>query len=127
MVESPATPQASVRKSSRADIGLGVALVLATLLCYWPALRGGLLVDDQDHITRPEWRSLAGLMRIWFDVGITSQYFPLLHTTFWIEYHLWQDAVLGYHLANVIQHVMSAFFVVAIARRLTLPGAWFAG
>ena len=127
MVETPPTPGTSARKRPLHDLGLGVVLVLVTLLCYWPALRGGLLVDDSDHITRMQWRSSAGLARIWFDVGITSQYFPLLHTAFWIEYHLWQDAVLGYHLANILQHAMSALLVVAVMRRLALPGAWLAG
>lgn len=127
MAETPAPNDANARTAFWQDAALGASLVLATLLVYWPALQGGVIIDDLDHITRPEWRSLAGLARIWTDVGITSQYFPLLHTTFWIEYHLWQDAVLGYHLANVLQHAFSACLVVAVMRRLKIPGAWFAG
>jgi tetratricopeptide (TPR) repeat protein len=101
--------------------------VLAVVIAYWPALHGGLLNDDPDHITRPEWRSLTGLARLWFDVGITSQYFPLLHSVFWVEYHLWGDAVVAYHLANVLEHAASACLLVALARRLGLRGAWLAG
>jgi len=127
MAETPAPNDANARTALLQNAGLGVALALATLFAYWPALQGGLIIDDLDHITRPEWRSLTGLARIWTDVGITSQYFPLLHTAFWIEYHLWQDAVLGYHLVNVLQHVLSAYFVVAVMRRLQIPGGWFAG
>lgn len=101
--------------------------MLAVVVAYWPALHGGLLNDDPDHITRPEWRSLAGLARLWFDVGITSQYFPLLHSVFWLEYRLWGDALAGYHLANVLEHAASACLLVALARRLGLRGAWLAG
>ncbi len=98
-----------------------------TLLAYLPALQGGLLMDDAEHITRPELRSLAGLARIWFEPGATAQYYPLLNTAFWLEYRLWGDAVLGYHLANVFQHALAACLLVAIARRLQLPGALLAG
>jgi hypothetical protein len=35
--------------------------------------------------------------------------------------------VLGYHLTNVLLHVVAACLVVWIVRRLSLPGAWFAG
>lgn len=127
MAATPAPPAAHARAVSPEDAALGAALVLATFAVYWPALQGGILIDDPDHITRPEWRSLAGLARLWFEIGITSQYFPLLHTAFWLEYHLWQDAVVGYHVANVVQHVLSAGLLVALMRRLEIRGAWFAG
>ena len=78
------------------------------------------------HVTRPDLQSLHGLWRIWFDLGATQQYYPLLHSAFWIEHHLWGDAVLGYHLINVAFHALSAFLVVLLVRRLGLPGAWFA-
>jgi protein O-mannosyl-transferase len=126
MVETT-PPAARLRSARLAHLGLAALLVAATIAIYGPALHGGLLVDDIDHITRPEWRSLAGLGRVWFDVGSTSQYFPLLHTAFWLESHLWGDALLGYHLVNVLQHAAAALFLVAIVRRLALPGAWLAG
>jgi protein O-mannosyl-transferase len=106
---------------------LACVLVLAALAAYFPALRGGFLWDDDAHVTREALRSLGGLRRIWFEVGATQQYYPLLHTAFWVEHHLWGDSVLGYHLTNVFLHITSACLVVAIMRKLLLPGAWFAG
>lgn len=104
------------------------ALLLgATLVAYLPALGGGLLWDDDMHVTRAELRSLDGLWRIWFDLGATQQYYPLLHSAFWLEHSLWGDAVLGYHLTNVALHAASACLVVLIVRRLSLAGAWLAG
>ncbi|HXM42931.1 MAG TPA: tetratricopeptide repeat protein [Bryobacteraceae bacterium] len=103
------------------------AIFPAVLLAYWPALRGGLVWDDPAHITAPALQSWHGLWRIWFSLGATQQYYPLLHSAFWIEHRLWGDAVLGYHLANLAQHALAACLVVAIARRLKLPGAWLAG
>ena len=85
------------------------------------------LWDDNSHITAPALRSLRGLWRIWFSLGATQQYYPLLHSAFWLEHRLWGDAVLGYHLVNLAEHALAACLVVCIVRRLALPGAWLAG
>jgi tetratricopeptide (TPR) repeat protein len=103
------------------------SIFAAVFAAYWPALRGGLLWDDPAHVTAPALQSLHGLWRIWFSLHATQQYYPLLHTAFWIEHRLWGDAVLGYHLANLAQHALAACLVVLIVRRLQLPGAWLAG
>jgi hypothetical protein len=99
-----------------------VLIVCCTFLAYLPALDGGLLWDDAGHVTRPELRSLHGLWRIWSDLGATQQYYPLLHSAFWIEQKLWGDAMLGYHLANLLLHAAAAILVMLIMRRLGLPG-----
>jgi hypothetical protein len=106
----------------------GFALIAcAIFVAYLPAMRGALLWDDEGHITRPDLRSLEGLWRIWTVPGATQQYYPLLHSAFWAEHALWGDAVLYYHLVNVALHALAACLVVAIVRRLALPGAWLAG
>jgi tetratricopeptide (TPR) repeat protein len=112
---------------SGGNLATWIAIIAATFAAYWPALRGGLVWDDTSHVTPPQLQSLHGLWRIWFDLGATQQYYPLLHSAFWIEHHLWGDAVLGYHLTNVAQHALAACLVVLIVRRLGLPGAWLAG
>ena len=104
------------------------ALVLvATLVAYLPALTGDFLWDDAGHVTNPTLQSWSGLWRIWFEVGATQQYYPLLHTVFWIEHRIWGDASAGYHLINVLWHATSACLFVAILRRLAVPGAVLAG
>jgi tetratricopeptide (TPR) repeat protein len=102
-------------------------LFCATLVAYSPALRGGLVWDDISHVTARGLQSLQGLWRIWFELGATQQYYPLLHSAFWLEHRIWGDSVLGYHLTNVALHAASACLVVLIVRRLALPGAWLAG
>jgi len=102
-------------------------LFCVTVIAYWPAVQGGLLWDDEGHVTRADLRPLHGLWRIWFDLGATQQYYPVLHSAFWLEHRIWGDAVLGYHLTNIALHSLSAFLVVLIVRRLSLPGAWLAG
>ncbi len=102
------------------------ALVVAVLLVYHPAWQGGLIWDDDAHITRPELQSGHGLYRIWFDVRATLQYYPLLHSAFWLEHRLWGDATVGYHLLNLLLHATAALLVALILRRLRVPGAYLA-
>jgi tetratricopeptide (TPR) repeat protein len=104
------------------------ALILVlTFLCYWPALHGGMVWDDDGHVTRPELRALSGLAQIWFNVHATQQYYPLLHSAFWVEHGLWGDDTLGYHLVNVLEHAGAACLLVLLLRQLKIPGAALAG
>ncbi|MCL6545348.1 MAG: tetratricopeptide repeat protein, partial [Bryobacteraceae bacterium] len=109
------------------NVLLAAALVSATFLAYTPAIQGGLVWDDASHITAPDLRSLQGLWRIWFEPGATQQYYPLLHSAFWLEHKLWGDSVLGYHAVNILLHAIAALLVAGIMRRLSLPGAWLGG
>src|ERR1035437_10944101 len=126
---TPGPARSSVRSSARssADAWRGLLLLALTLAVYWPALLGQYLWDDDAHITRTALGSLNGLRRIWTELGATQQYYPLLHSAFWIEARLWGDAVLGYHLVNVVLHVIAACLVVTLCQRLALKGAWLAG
>ena len=95
-------------------------------MAYRPAWNGGFIWDDDAHVTQPHLRSWHGLYRVWFDLGATQQYYPLLHSAFWIEHKLWGDAPLGYHLVNIFLHVVAALMVAAVLRRLEIPGAYLA-
>lgn len=108
------------------DVWCAVALVTATALAYWPALRAGFIWDDAAHLTAPALRSWAGLGRIWSEPGATQQYYPLLHSFFWFEHRLWGDSALGYHAANLAWHAAAAVLAGRLLRRLAVPGAWLA-
>ncbi len=102
-----------------------VALVVgATLVTFWPSLHGAFIWNDSDYVTRPDLRSLAGLGRIWTKLGATQQYYPLLHSLFWVQARLWGDHVLGYHLVSVATHAASAVLFGVLLTRLRVPGAW---
>src|SRR6185312_9465318 len=68
----------------------------------------------------------AGLGQIWTRPGATQQYYPVVHSAFWLEHRLWGDATLGYHLLNVLLHVTAACLLAAVLRKLAVPGAWLA-
>src|SRR6202142_3453464 len=103
-----------------------VSIAVITCAVYIPALRNGFIWDDNAHVTRPELRSLTGLSHIWFDLGATQQYYPLLHSAFWVEQELWGEQAWAYHLTNVLQHAAAACLVFLVLRKLKIPGAYFA-
>jgi protein O-mannosyl-transferase len=124
---SSTVPDASAR-SAGWPLGVVFAVLLfATFVAYFPSLRGDFLWDDAGHVTNPELQSWSGLLRIWFEPGVTQQYYPLLHSAFWLEHRLWGDAPLGYRLINVLWHATAACLLVAVLRRLAVPGALLAG
>ena len=105
---------------------LGAGLFAATLLAYARTIRADFIWNDSDYVTAPALRSLAGLGRIWFEVGATEQYYPFLHSAFWVQHRLWGDATTGYHLTNIFLHAGAACLLAAVLRRLAMPGAWLA-
>ena len=104
----------------------GLILVLAVILAYQPVWYAGFVWDDDYHVTQPQLRSWTGLGCIWFDLGATKQYYPLVHSIFWVEHCFWGDEPLGYHLVNIFLHIFSAFLLLKILRQLEVPGAWLA-
>ncbi len=120
-MKSPPPGIAPIRFSPRT---LGVVIFLVTLAVYFPSLGAGFIWDDQPgHVTRAELRPLDGLVRIWTELGATQQYYPLLHSAFWLEHRLWGDAPFGYHLVNLLLHASAACLFAAVLRRLAVSGA----
>lgn len=105
---------------------IAAAFAAVATLVYGRALSGEFVWDDIAHVTAPALRSLEGLGRIWTDVYATQQYYPLLHSAFWLQHQLWGDAVLGYHLLNVVLHALAAVLFGAVLRELRVPAGWLA-
>jgi tetratricopeptide (TPR) repeat protein len=107
---------------------VGAALLaLLIIVAYAPVVRDKFIWDDDAYVTRnPTLRSIAGLRQMWLEPLSIPQYYPLVHTTFWIEYHLWGLNPLGYHLVNVLLHATSAWLLWRLLKRLEVPGAWLA-
>jgi tetratricopeptide (TPR) repeat protein len=101
-------------------------IVTAVLIAYLPALGAGFIWDDDRYVTRN--RTLhdsAGLKRIWFEIGATPQYYPLVFTTFWIERRFWGiEQATGYHVTNVLLHAANAVLLWIVLSRLNVPLPW---
>ena len=91
------------------------------------AISNGFIWDDDYYVeNNATLRSPHGLLQIWTEPRTTPQYYPLVHTAFWVEYHLWQLRPAGYHLVNVLLHATSALVLRRLLARLAVPGAWLA-
>jgi len=127
---------------TRRDVLITALLLIATILAYLPALQAGFIWDDDQYVT--ENRALAagldGLAHLWippalqseeaFRQGlVTPQYYPVVFTTFWIEWQLWDGAAAGYHVVNLLLHIANALLATFVARRIGIGalGAWAIG
>src|ERR1700678_2429086 len=118
----PKGPDPGPGLSSIVGDALTALLLLGSVLAaYLPVWRAGFVWDDDGHVTRADLRPLHGLWRIWFEPGATQQYYPLLHSAFWVEHRLWGDSVLAYHLLNVALHAAAAWLLYVILRGVSFP------
>lgn len=116
-------------QSKRAPLVLLVALMA---VAYARVVACDFIWDDDDYVTNnPVLRTAGGLWDIWFVPTSLPQYYPLVHTSFWLEFRLWELHPLGYHLVNVALHGASALALLRLGQRLAVPGIllaalWFA-
>jgi Flp pilus assembly protein TadD len=120
-------PSGAPAPSGTRSVLAALLLVGLTALAYAPALEGGFIWDDDAYVyENPTLRSAAGLRAIWLDPTANKQYYPLVYTTFWLEYRLWGLDPFGYHLTNLVLHSLSALLVWRLLRLLAVPGALLA-
>jgi protein O-mannosyl-transferase len=106
-----------------------LALMLATLavLAHGRSVRNGFIWDDDFYVTDNQTLgSPAGLRRIWVEPRATPQYYPLVHTSYWLEYRLWGLHPAGYHAVNVALHAASSVVLWQVLSALAVPGARWA-
>ena len=98
-------------------------LAILVFVAFLPAATGSLVWDDDHHAGLiANFPTLDGLIDIWTPGKATPQYYPLTFTTFWLEFHLWHDNPLGYHIGNLLLHAGAAILVWRLLKRLALPG-----
>ncbi len=121
----PAT-MTSAKQPGRWQTALPALVIMVLVIAaYLPALRGQFIWDDDFHIVKSApLRSLSGLWRIWFEPGATQQYYPLTHSSFWLDYHLWGLHPMAYHVENILLHGLGAVLVWRVLQRLGVKGAW---
>lgn len=118
----------SFRRWPRHWPGLAPLLLLAAvLLVFSPVIiAGGFFWDDKELLWDNRWvKSSTGLWQIWFSIR-NPDYFPLMSTSFWLEWRLWGNHAQGYHLTNALLHAGSAVLLWRILLRLAIPGAFLA-
>ena len=121
------TPAAETSRGYARPWLMAALLALLVFFAYRPASHGAFIWDDDDYVAQnPALRADGGLRDIWFEPAASPQYYPMVFTTFWLEFRLWGDDSHGYHETNVLLHAASAILLWRILRRLRVPGAYLA-
>ena len=117
------TSDASAPGAPSRRVWAAALLVFLTVAVYSPVVDNGYVWDDDDYVyANPTLTSLDGLGRIWLERGAIPQYYPLVHTTFWIEYRLWGLSPLGFHVVNVLLHAFGALLLWRVLAALGIAG-----
>jgi tetratricopeptide (TPR) repeat protein len=118
-----------------------VALVLLAFLFLFPSIRGMYIWDDPQWLTKNTTIQSGpmGLWKVWTDYTSTPHYYPLVFTTYWLEYRQWglgtmgPDGIIrgiGYHVDNLLLHIAGVLLLFSLLKGLRLPGgkagAWIA-
>ncbi|MEM7227408.1 MAG: O-GlcNAc transferase, partial [Planctomycetota bacterium] len=105
--------------------GLGCAAIVVLLcIAYAPVTRAGFIWDDDSYVTKnANVQSPDGVFRFWIPRE-TPQFYPLVFSSFWVEFQLWGLDPLGYHIVNVVLHGINAILLWLILIRLRIPGAF---
>jgi len=130
-----AAPEIETSLRGRSDAAFCMGSVLRALVIaavgvwiYWPSLQGGWLWDDVYLITDNQTiHSATGLGKVWCTLDGLGSYYPLTASVIWMQWHLWDKSVLGYHLTNVLLHVISSLLVWRLLSKFGLRLAWLGG
>lgn len=127
--EKPSSPASAAPPVSNGVWLLQVIiLVVATFWIFSPALDGAWLWDDGIDIPQnPVIQDPTGLWKIWFQPGALIDYYPIKASVQWMQWNLWHEHTFGYHLTNLLLHLLSAFLVWRLLSKFGLPLAWFGG
>ena len=99
-------------------------IILLTTLVYFNSLDNGFIWDDDAHIYKTSYiKSDTGLTEIWLE-NATPQYYPLSATMLWLGDKIWGLNPKGYHILNLVIHILNALLLLALVRRLFYPFAF---
>lgn len=103
-----------------------VAILVITSATYLPILQCDFIWDDDTFLTNNKLiQAPDGLRRFWFTTE-PPDYFPLVSSMLWVEWRLWGMNATGYHIVNVLLHIISSILLWQLLKKLAIPGAWLA-
>jgi hypothetical protein len=111
-----------------AVLGLLAAFLVAAILIYRPALGGPFVSDDSHWLAHNPYiqdLSAENLLLIARPLGeasfAISNYAPVPLLILGLEYRIFGQEVVGYHLVNVFLHALASALLVAVFLRSKLP------
>jgi tetratricopeptide (TPR) repeat protein len=102
------------------------AIAVAAAVAYLPSISGEFILDDDRLVYDNDLiKSSDGLYQHWCTAK-AYDYWPATNTSLWIEWRLWGMHPSGYHVTNLILHIIEALLIWLILRKLSIPGAFLA-
>ncbi|MCX8071768.1 MAG: tetratricopeptide repeat protein [Candidatus Binatia bacterium] len=95
-------------------------LLALVLVAYWPALGGDFVRwDDQFYVFENELlREPSGWKAFWNPTERrTPQFYPLVFSSYWLEYRLWGLDARGYHAVNAALHAANTALAFCLVRQ----------
>ena len=125
MGQNPPRELKAARSPRRELVPAALVIIVITAIAYLPAFRAGWIWDDPQYILNNHMlRDLPGLFDIWFHPTSIPQWYPLVHTSFWIEYQWFGPNPTVFHTTNIVLHTISALLLWRLLARLNVAGAW---
>jgi tetratricopeptide (TPR) repeat protein len=108
------------------DLLAALVLVLVSFLVYANTLQGDFVWDDTalfvEHRDIWRWNNLKQLLTTQdnlFGDRYTGYYRPLPNVTFLLDRYIWGDEPPGFHLTNIIFHVLCTITVFFLIKKLS--------
>ena len=122
-----AAPANGVRE--KVTVALQVLSILAAgWWIYASALHAPWYSDDNLYFTsNPLLREPMRLWKAWFEPGSFIEYYPITQSVQWMQWELWGNDPFGYHVINVVLHLVNALLVWRLFARFGLKLAWLGG
>lgn len=114
---------------------LAAAFLTVAVGIYANALNNPFHFDDSHGIAENHYLRDPGILKDVFVPSAGRHYFaptepqathyrPMLLVSYVFNFAMTGDRVWGFHLLNLMLHVMCALMLVSLARRLGMPGPW---
>lgn len=120
-------PKDEVTSARSRTAAFAAVIAVVTIVAFLPALGADFVTwdDERNFLTNPHYRGLGVEQLRWmWSTTLLGHYVPLSWMTLGMDYVLWGMNPRGYHLTNIVLHVVNALLVFGLARvifRATRP------
>lgn len=115
---SPSSPPAT--SAALREWWAVLALCLATVAVYFPALDGDFQWDDRDQFAGlRQIQEPGGIVLAWTELNPKAQYYPLSHSLFWAVYQLFGPWPPAFHVTNLALHLGNVLLVYVLCRQIS--------
>lgn len=116
-----------MQRTTRQTVAGSLVLLASLCVVYALMLHAGYIWDDDSYLTDNSLiRSLSGLWTLWTVPGAHPQYYPMVFTSYFLEFKLRGLDATGYHITNILLHGLSCLLLWRLLSQFKLRGAWIA-